>query len=285
MTQYSVSTAGRVRHAKTGRIRKTSLTNGYPGLGIFTGRERKTCLVHHLVAAAFLPRPQGEAAVRHKNGDRADNRVENLEWALRTETPEAPAAETWKPVVKYEGLYEVSDCGRVRSARTTTRTHAGLILRPSPTAGSYLGVTLCRDGKPTSLLVHRLVAIAFLGSPFGRQVNHKDGDRQNNRVENLEWVTPRENQRHRYEVNGRVRQFRGENNPRGKLTAESVQEIRRLWSTRPMKFLRSDHPLSLEGLAERFGVKPQAISRIVCGNAWAHLKPDQQPDQQPEQSC
>ena len=116
--------------------------------------------------------------------------------------------EIWKPVRGYEGLYEVSSLGRVKSLeRTLPHKHHGVwhirerILRPGLTgqpSSCYLGVVLhSGGGKQTMAKIHRLVAEAFLPKEPGKDfVNHIDCNRMNNAVDNLEWCTPLENTRH-----------------------------------------------------------------------------------------
>jgi len=101
--------------------------------------------------------------------------------------------EYWKPVEGYEGLYEVSNEGRVRSLNYN-KTGETKILRPLMIGGGYLQVQLWKDGKVKMLLVHRLVAITFIPNPDNLpQVNHKNEDKTDNRVVNLEWTTAIEN--------------------------------------------------------------------------------------------
>lgn len=101
--------------------------------------------------------------------------------------------ETWKPVVGYEGLYEVSDTGLVRSLNWE-RTKQVRVLRPGNVGRGYLFVQLSKDGHVKNFLVHRLVAQAFIPNPQCLpQVNHKDEDKENNSVANLEWCTARYN--------------------------------------------------------------------------------------------
>lgn len=96
--------------------------------------------------------------------------------------------EVWKDVVGYEGLYKVSNFGNVYSVRSDKQ------LKHSKNRGGYLFVVLCTDGKPKQFKVHRLVAISFLTNPDNKpQVNHIDEDKTNNRLDNLEWVTAKEN--------------------------------------------------------------------------------------------
>ena len=103
--------------------------------------------------------------------------------------------EEWRPIVGYEGLYEVSSYGRVRSldmyvkARYGNyRLHKGKVLSPGKDTNGYLKVNLCCNGKHKVISVHRLVAQTFILNPDNLpEVNHKDEDKSNNRVDNLEF--------------------------------------------------------------------------------------------------
>lgn len=111
--------------------------------------------------------------------------------------------ENWREIPGYEGLYEVSDIGNVRSicrvvhyANGSTRTIQGKVLTKNLSNG-YHAVTLSRNNSQKIFLVHRLVALLFLGSPKSNEVvNHKDGNKTNNAAINLEWCTQKENVRH-----------------------------------------------------------------------------------------
>jgi hypothetical protein len=120
--------------------------------------------------------------------------------------------EFWIPIVGYEGLYEVSNLGNTRSldrilshpskGRITKR---GGIKKQTPTKRGYKSVTLSKLGKSKTLLVHRLVAIAFIPNTNKKPcINHKDGVKTNNNVENLEWVTHSENIKHSWDIGIRV---------------------------------------------------------------------------------
>ena len=98
--------------------------------------------------------------------------------------------ELWKPVVGYEQLYEVSNTGKARKIN-------GKLLKQYINKGGYPKVSLYRNGKGRDTFVHRMVAEAFIPNPRGvKMVNHIDECKTNNNVDNLEWVTPHENNYH-----------------------------------------------------------------------------------------
>lgn len=110
--------------------------------------------------------------------------------------------EVWKPVVGYEGYYEVSNLGRIKSVERTVIMKNGVlrpiherIMRPSAQKTGYLNITLSKCGElQRHVRVHRLVAEAFIPNPNNLpEVNHKDENKQNNRADNLEWCDRRYN--------------------------------------------------------------------------------------------
>ena len=164
--------------------------------------------------------------------------------------------EQWRPIVGWEGFYEVSNLGRVRSIKIT-------ILKPLHTPNGYQQVGPCRAPVRARLFVHRLVAEAFIGKLSGKlEVNHKNGLRDDNRVENLEIVSSSQNHLHSYRVLGQRHEgLKGEACPLAKLTAADVTAIR----TR-----RADGERSVD-LAREFGVRPDYIWRILTRKTWKHI--------------
>lgn len=183
------------------------------------------------------------------------------------------SGERWLPVPGYEGLYEVSDYGRVRSLDRivvvrgridgqTSKRVKGRVLKPGLSAGRPV-VNLRSDIDGRHAMVHHLVLEAFVGAcPEGQECRHLNDNRQDNRLANLVWGTRRENMADRRRNGLRKRGVRGENNNASKLTNFDVQEIRRLRAS----------GLSFEKVASRFGVSWQTVRRIVKGEAWGWLE-------------
>ncbi len=155
--------------------------------------------------------------------------------------------EQWRPVVGYEGRYEVSDFGRVkRILSLNTKSNSG-----------YVMSSFSRSGVWQSQTVHRVVAAAFIGPcPPGLQVNHKNGIKNDNRADNLEYVTPKENIRHASEMLG------VKNNRNAKLTKLKVQKIRYRYTL---------GGITQEELAAEYGVTQSAIGQAVRRLTWAHV--------------
>lgn len=114
--------------------------------------------------------------------------------------------EVWKDVAGFEGLYQISSKGRVKSLERLTPGKLGSLRRTQEkmmklqkNIKGYPTVMLHKDGKGHAKLVHRLVAYAFIENPLNLpQVNHKDTNKENNNIENLEWITGIDNMRHAF---------------------------------------------------------------------------------------
>jgi len=134
--------------------------------------------------------------------------------------------ETWKPAPGWVGVYEVSDAGRVRRVRAYRSTAAGWVMKLNLGKNGYLRVCLQDRPRISHCLVHRLVAMAFLPMTDGRTlVNHKDRNKANNAVSNMEWCNNSENVRHSMGIIGNW-MIRGEAHVCAKLTNEQADYIR-----------------------------------------------------------
>lgn len=175
--------------------------------------------------------------------------------------------EIWKPIAGYEGLYEVSNLGQVRSldrivkySNGKDRLTKGRTLHFSLPHG-YQQVTLCNGESHRPFKVHRLVALAFCNRPDGCDVvNHIDGVKTNNAASNLEWTTYKANTHHARD-NGLLDPPRGERSGSAKLNQSDVEEIKRL----------SESGISQSELAKRYQVNQSHISRMVRGHTWSHV--------------
>jgi len=166
----------------------------------------------------------------------------------------------------YEGIYQVSNLGRIRSldrtlptARGRNQTFFGRILRPNIHNDGYHARSLQKCGKITIKLVHRIVAAAFIGEPSdGMEVNHKNGDKSDNSIDNLEYLTPSQNCIHAHRTGLRVSP-KGSESRNSILTENDVTEIVSLFGKKTMK-----------DIAKQFGVHDTTVNCIAKGKTWSH---------------
>lgn len=173
--------------------------------------------------------------------------------------------EVWRKIPNFS-TYEVSNLGRVRSWHTFVN-HEPLIMKTKLDRGGYITVpTMYNDlGLVKSTKVHRLVAMAFIPNPDNKpQVNHKDGDKTNNSVENLEWVTHKENFIHATATGLRPI---GEEHGRHKLSWQDVNYIR-------SNYIKGSNIYGTNALAKRFGVTPRLITLIMRNEIWTKHRED-----------
>ena len=190
--------------------------------------------------------------------------------ARRSDVAERRGDEEWGPVRGYKGLYDVSTRGRVRSLDRVIlcrdggeRAYKGKVLRQRESMG-YPAITLSKQGKTKTRKVHRLVAEAFLPNPDGLPwINHKDGEKTNNAVENLEWCTPRQNMRHAERMGLIGQRPIGVEVAAAKLNDEAVACIRFLY----------EHGFSGNHLRIAFGVSWRAMDKVLRGETWQHVEP------------
>lgn len=175
-----------------------------------------------------------------------------------------PIEEIWRDVVGYEGVYQVSNHGRVMRVSMARGAVLGALtkIHVNELVGGYCYVRLSASGKATSKVLHSLVARAFLGEcPKGYEVNHIDADKLNNRVSNLEYVTRADNVKHavKHGLNAH-----GETHGRAKLNARKAAAIRAAY----VPYLTT-----LDELAQEHGVSISAIRAIVTGKTWKQDTP------------
>ncbi len=172
--------------------------------------------------------------------------------------------EVWLDVAGYEGLYQVSSTGLVKSMARYGGSHykqfrPERLLKASVSANGYPVVGLCKKGKARIYAVHRLVALAFVSNPDKKpQVNHKDGDKTNNHAWNLEWVTGEENSKHA-ERTGLLPA--GEKNHAAKLTALQVLDV----------YNRRHGDETAAAIASMFGVDCTTVYAIWKGRSWTSV--------------
>lgn len=173
--------------------------------------------------------------------------------------------EEWRDIIGYEGLYQVSNLGRIRSVRRRLcngKIRNGSNVAAFPDAFGYWRVKLHVGGIGKRFMVHRLVARAFVENPNNLPyVNHKDEDKSNNAACNLEWC----DQRYNINYGTRTEKASGENTKNSKLTNKDIIFIREHYVCR-------DKEYGSRQLAKMFGVSISAINRVVCGVTWKHIK-------------
>ena len=177
--------------------------------------------------------------------------------------------EVWKDVIGYERCYQISSLGRLKRKekkivnKGNIHTLRERIINPYRDKKGYLVYRLkCDNGKIKRYFAHRLVAIHFISNPENKpEVNHIDGNKENNCVNNLEWVTTRENINHAVE-NSLRGDFKGESNGYSKLTDGDVIKI---------KTMLLNNNLKQAEIAKIFNVSPSTISLIKRGKIWTHI--------------
>ncbi len=182
--------------------------------------------------------------------------------------------EIWKRIEN--AFYEVSNLGNVKSCEHDAPRTNGItyfvrerILKPAKDKKGYLRVGLSIDGKLVTCKVHRLVAIHFLDNSFNLpQVNHINGIKADNRIENLEWVNNSENITHAIKLNlvkvpvcPKEKHAKGSKNGCAKLNEDKVREIRAKF--KPRVYTR-------EMLGKEYGVSPSTIKDVIL-RRWKHV--------------
>lgn len=172
--------------------------------------------------------------------------------------------ETWKQIPEYDGLYAVSDCGRVKRLERKSRNGNGEFTLPErfsklSLSKGYFRVGLWRGNEGKVFFVHRLVMLAFVG-PSNLSVDHINGDKTDNRLCNLRYCTLRENTLFQHEA-GRVRFVRGVQNGKAKMSDDIVRQARTMLAS----------GMSVQKVADNFGFSKGTIQAMKDGRTWAHV--------------
>lgn len=179
--------------------------------------------------------------------------------------------EIWKDILGYEGLYQISSEGRVKTlakkpvgklnAYQIRRLKKEKILKGATLKGrgNYRQIALSKSDIAKTFLIHRLVAEAFLPNPENKpQVNHINGIKNDNRLENLEWCTTFENMAHAVRIG--LHSMKGERHNLSRLKDEDVLRIRELGKTK-----------TADEITTLYNVSKSNIAQILCGKTWSHL--------------
>lgn len=218
---YFASNTGKIKSCKHNnpKILKVHLTHGHYSVSLCNNNKYKHEFVHRLVALAFIPNSKKLPLVNHKNNIKTDNRPENLEWCTAKHNTRMGRSfesfvvmdstqcrianvmipmikklvpmnreEIWKEIEGYNGMYFISNFGRFASLKHGEKKII------DGRQGEYISIALSSNNASVKKLVHRLVAEYFIENPNNYPlVNHKDKNKYNNHVDNLEWCTIREN--------------------------------------------------------------------------------------------
>ena len=280
---YQVSNFGNVRSCNRivnkqflkGEIRKPRLKNDYYRIALQKNMKRKEFGVHNLVAIMFIDNPENKPIVNHKDGNKQNNHVDNLEWVTYSEnsihahtnglvsyTKHNPhivtvdqsdtPGEIWKTILNYN-KYEISNLGRIKRFSRIRKPVLGK---------DYYRINLCKSSTQKTFYIHILVAENFIGSiPKDFIVNHKDGNKLNNAVENLEIISKQDNVVHAYK-NNLTKTKKGSDHQNSKITEDDVHKIFEL---------RKEGKTHKE-IAAIFNISREQVRDIINRKRWKHLK-------------
>ena len=251
---YEISNMGRIRGLKSNKIISPTINQ----VTLSKNGIKKTIKVSRLVIQSFLNDVCSFSHIEHLNNDITDNRLSNLKLFDSKHTKciqkdiQVLENEVWKDIPSYDGRYQVSNLGRIRSLNhknphiiTYSIHHKGYL--ESRLYFHDNGILKMKSHK-----VHRIVAEAFIPNPENKPcVNHIDGDKTNNKVENLEWVSYKDNTKHAMEVLGHGRR---------KITTKEAEQIRKNVLLRKYS--------SLKEIEKEYNISQSVISTILTNRTY-----------------
>lgn len=175
----------------------------------------------------------------------------------------------WKNITGYEGLYQISDTGLVKSLKRTCNSKNGKlrivpekILTPKLDKDGYLVLHLSKNNKRWYISIHRLVGLNFISNVFNfPEINHKDGNKLNNNVNNLEWCTTKKNVQHSFDIGLNIPK-KGSKRAMSKMTEEKVIEVRNRYK---------NENISLKILSKDYNICAQTLHSIINRKTWKHV--------------
>lgn len=207
---YEVSNCGRLRNAKNKSVYKFNEDeNGFYEKTFYKNNKATGIVIHHVVANEFIQNLKKYKIVSHKDGNKTNNHINNLEWVSKksiiekiqkknneNKQVESLKGEIWKEINGFSN-YKISNMARVQNITTK------IILKHIER--DYINVNLYNNKKLKRFAIHRLIATHFIDNPDNKKVvNHKNGNKFDNRIENLEWTTTSENIQHAHD-NGLIK--------------------------------------------------------------------------------
>lgn len=192
---YNISSNGEVHNTKFNIVLSGGIKEGYYRVKMKNNNGiKKEYRLHRLIAELFIPNPNNYEFIKHKDGNKLNNNINNLEWVkmlICTDNQKIDKieGEIWKDIKNFD-LYQVSNKGRVKNKITDT-----LIKHQNPQGYNIITLNISKQKKTKGFLVHRLVAEAFILNPENKTtIDHIDRNPSNNNLENLRWATQKEQQ-------------------------------------------------------------------------------------------